>query len=92
MRFFLFIQLFFSLPLFASQLQAGGNFALSGKISGKVSKQILIGYIDSSGKRFTDSANVKQGRFKFTGNINGPTSANLGGKLPQDQWMIEIGS
>jgi peroxiredoxin len=78
----LLIQLLFCLPLFvAAQMPAGGKFILRGTVKGIAPKQISIGYLDNLGKRHSDSTGVKEGRFTFSGVINGPTLAHLAGAV-----------
>lgn len=80
-RIILFVQLFFSLPLFATDFSIDENFTLTGHVNGKAPKEMILSYLDNLGKGHQDTAEVREGKFEFKGMISGPTFAYLIGKV-----------
>jgi hypothetical protein len=56
---------------------AQNQFTFSGKITGEPNAWVMLGYLNSDGKRITDSCSLKSEAFSFKGNINEPTRADL---------------
>lgn len=77
--------LFFIVPFFllsisgiSAKTNSEPNFTLTGKIKGQLSGKITLSY-DSNSVYKSDTTNIKNGLFKFTGYIVEPTSAWLDG-------------
>ena len=76
----LFIVLFFlsNLSGISGKTKSEPNFSLTGKINGQLSGKITLSYMSNTGY-MSDTANIKNGLFKFTGYVVEPTSAWLDG-------------
>ena len=60
------------------------QFSIVGKIEGRDTGRIILGYTDSEGKYVNDTAFLKDGNFSFKGKINQPTLAGVVGNITSD--------
>ena len=60
------------------------QFIIVGKIEGRDTGRIILGYTDSEGKYVNDTAFLKNGNFSFKGKINQPTLAGIVGNITSD--------
>lgn len=57
------------------------QFTIVGKIDGRDTGRIILGYVNSDGKHVNDTAFLKNGNFSFKGKINQPTLAGIVGNI-----------
>lgn len=63
------------------QKQPFKEFTITGKIEGRDTGRIILGYRNSNGKYIIDTTTLKNGKFSFKGNINQPTLAGIVGNI-----------
>ena len=63
------------------QKQPFKEFTITGKIEGRDTGRIILGYKNSNGKYVRDTSLLKDGKFSFKGNINQPTFAGIVGNI-----------
>jgi thiol-disulfide isomerase/thioredoxin len=63
------------------QKQPSKEFLITGKIDGRDTGHIILGYMNSSGKYVRDTSLLNSGKFSFKGNINQPTVAGIIGNI-----------
>ena len=57
------------------------EFVLHGKVTGRDTGRIVLGYVNKNGKGIVDTTYLKNGKFTFMGPIDQPTIASLIGKV-----------
>jgi len=75
----LFTVVAFTLKASAQKSENAANFILMGKVNGRNTGSIWIGYTDKSGKWIKDTTYLNNGKFVFRGLIDGATRAILAG-------------
>ncbi|HEV2482406.1 MAG TPA: redoxin domain-containing protein [Puia sp.] len=65
----------------AASLGADGSFVLSGEVEGQREGRVYLTYALTKGKYVQDSAELREGRFRFTGMLNEPTMAFFHGRI-----------
>lgn len=80
----------FSLGLNAQIPTPQLKFILTGKLSGKNTKEVYLVYYDNVGVRIYDTCKVKNGNFSFTGFIKDPTPATLTGNTKPNRGANKI--
>lgn len=68
------------LSLAAHQATAQQQFTLTGKYTGSALPYIYLQYANAKGVYVKDSSAIKDGRFSFKGEINGPGNCSLSGR------------